>query len=576
MLRAAYLMAALLALGTFGPGAAFAAPSDIPRDAGIAAGALLRGDAQEAVTRYTEALKESSLSNDRRASILTDRGVAYIKLSQPRLAIEDFNMAAQLFPEFAPVYNNRGNLLLSLGVVKEAMKDFDRAIVLAPGYAAAYNNRAGGWVRLGKLEDAVRDYSKAIELMPQNPAPLSGRGRAHFAERRPYAAIRDFSRSVVADARFAAGYRNRAEAKLMIERYDEAIEDLSRAIAFDVNHAESYFVRGEAYLATRNVASAIKDFTEAITINGKFAEAYAARGLAHGMAEAYDEAYGDLNKAIELEPRSGLAFAYRAYMYKQTGQLDVAERDLEVALKLNPESPEVLWADAELKEAQGKTETAIANLKKAVDLKPGYRDAIDSLVRLGARQADDGEGSEIVGAGIDGWRVVMRQGWPVAVSDLYPRVSVPLEMLGKGDLKLLSWQIKEPPYGAFGELIYSGGQVMGRDGPEEIEIAAIIDIEMQTLVAVEPHKQGAKVSTWTWQPGKVTVAAIDGVTDEFLLRPTAAQSAALAAGGRIGPGGTAASNWAPWEQPWAGGAPPPTKKATAKKKYKSFFELLFN
>ncbi len=143
MPRPAYVMAVLFLLGFSGPERAFAAPSDLPRDAGIAAAALMRGEAQEAVTRYSEALKESSLSNDKRASILTDRGIAYIKLSQPRLALEDFNMAAQLFPEFAPVYNNRGNLLLSLGVVREAMKDFDRALVLAPGYAAAYNTAPG-------------------------------------------------------------------------------------------------------------------------------------------------------------------------------------------------------------------------------------------------------------------------------------------------------------------------------------------------------------------------------------------------------------------------------------------------
>ena len=200
-------------------GVAHAVPTEMPSKATEAASALVHGDVQQAVAAYSEALKDTALSNDRRATILNDRGIAYIKLGQAREAIEDFNAAAQLFPEFAAVYNNRGNLLLSLGLVKEAQKDFDRAIVLAPGYAAAFNNRAGALVRLGKVDEAIRDYTKAIELMPSNPAPLSGRGRAHLKMMRPHAAIRDFSRAVTGDARFAAGYRDRAEAKLEVGQH---------------------------------------------------------------------------------------------------------------------------------------------------------------------------------------------------------------------------------------------------------------------------------------------------------------------------------------------------------------------
>src|SRR3990170_1865553 len=125
-------------------------------DAG--ATALVKGNSAEAVVSFTEALKDPGLSNDRRASILNDRGVAYMRSGQPKLAIDDFNLAAQQFPEYAAIYNNRGNLLLSLGLIKEAIKDFDRALVLAPGYASAYNNRAGALMKLGQISDAIQDY----------------------------------------------------------------------------------------------------------------------------------------------------------------------------------------------------------------------------------------------------------------------------------------------------------------------------------------------------------------------------------------------------------------------------------
>lgn len=561
-----------LALVAGGSGAsALAAPTEPAQIAEEGAGALVRGEAQAAVYNYTEALKDTALPNDRRAAILNDRGVANVKLGQTRQAFEDFNLAAQLFPEFAAVYNNRGNLLLSLGLAKEAIRDFDRSLVLAPGYAAAYNNRAGALMRLGQTEDAIDDYTKSVKLQPANPAPLSGRGLAHLALDRPQAAIRDFSRAVKADARFAVGYRNRAEAKLAVEGFDEAIEDLSRAIAFDPNHAESYLLRGEAYLSVRNMASAIKDFSKAIELDPKNAEAFAERGVAYSLAEAHEEAFADLNKAIEIDPRSGLAFAYRAHAYKLSGQVDVALRDIEVAQKLSPSAPEVYWVKAEIEEAQGQTEQAIADLKKAQELRPGYRDASESLQRLGAASAQ-AEERELAGAGIDMWRVVQRGKRYFAVSNQFPRLSIPLEMMGKGQPKLVEWQIKDVPFKGIGTLRFSAG----KEGKDALEMVAVVDLEASAVAAVEPHKQGDKVATWSWENGKVTVASVDGVTDEIDLRVGRNDEVAGQGegGGRRYTTTAQPGGWAPWDSPLGGtyGQAPPKRK----KKSKTLFDLLFN
>ena len=94
-----------------------------------ASAALARGSADTAVALFTENLKDANLAPDRRAVLLNDRAVAYSRLGQTRLAIDDFNRAAQLFPEYAALYNNRGNALLAIGQAREAIKDFDRAIL---------------------------------------------------------------------------------------------------------------------------------------------------------------------------------------------------------------------------------------------------------------------------------------------------------------------------------------------------------------------------------------------------------------------------------------------------------------
>jgi tetratricopeptide (TPR) repeat protein len=564
MLRGAAL--AILLLSISGAGAA-AAPADAALKAQDAATALVRGDANQAVAGYTEALKDPALPNDRRATLLNDRAVAYARLGQTKLAIDDFNRAAQLFPEYAAIYNNRGNLLLALGYPEEAIKDFNRAIVLAPGYAAALSNRAGAYAKVGHNDQAIEDYTSAVRLMPQAAAPLAGRGRVHLAAGRPHAAIRDFSRAVNADPRFAAAYRSRAEAKLDIMRMPDAIEDVSRAIAFDANNPELYLLRGQAYLAADNIGAALKDFTQATTLDPNSARGFAARGLANGIAQSYEEAFADLNRAIELDPRSAVAFAYRAVIYKRSGQTDVGVKDAETAEKLDPDGAEVLWAKGEIEEAQGRTEQAIADYKKALALQPRLKLAADGLQRLDADSAN-AEDREIAGAGVDPWRVVQQGNHYYAVSDQFRRLRIPLEMAGDGQPKLLEWVVKEPPLRGIATLRFTGGVVPGAGGAEEVEQVAILDLDNNAVVGIEPHRAGQKVATWTWQDDRVVVASVDGATDEFILR------AGRTAGGdprrytSSEPGG-----WSPWGQLDSSFQ---EERRPRRRKPKTIFQLLFN
>ena len=566
-------LASPIALGPVATRPAFAAEGPAPMSpVEEAAAQLMRGDVSKAVEAYSQALKDTGLANDRRATILNDRGVANVRLGETKLALEDYNRAIELFPEYPVAYNNRGNLLLALGQYGEAMKDFDRAIVLAPGYAAAYSNRANARIKAGKTREAILDFTKAIELMPSSAPPLSGRGLAYLSAGKPHAAIRDFSRAVNADARFASAYRNRAEARMALGQREEAIEDLSRAVAFDAGNSELYIVRGYAYLLDGNMASAIKDFTRAIELDAKSSAAYEGRGLANGLAEAADEAYADLNRAIELDPRSPVAFAFRAFVYKQNGQPEIGAKDVQTAIKLDAKSPEALWARGEIEEATGQADTAITDLRRVLQLRPSWRFAADALKRLGA-SVEDAEDKAVKSLDFGKWHVVQRGKDYFATSDEYPQIRVPLEMAGEGQPRLLAWDIQKPPYASYGILHFSGGRVPVKGGgSEEVELAAIIDIPAAKVIAIEPHKQGSRVATWTWDGDSLMVASVDGATDQYQLRPVNV----AVAGQRRPYGASQTGEGASWDQPFGIDAMPRAEQRPQRRpKQKSIFEMLF-
>ncbi|MDX2156909.1 MAG: tetratricopeptide repeat protein [Hyphomicrobiaceae bacterium] len=580
MLRLVILMLLVL-VGGLDAGAA-------PGDEGMAkakeaATALQRGQAEQAVLLYAAALTDQTLSNDRRAQLLNDRGVANARLNRLRAAIEDFNQSVQLAPESASAYNNRGNVLLALGLAAEAEKDFNRALTLAPGYAAALVNRGNGRALAGDHEAAARDFARAARLAPKTPAAYGGLARLNLQMNRPHAAIRDLNRAVGSDTRYGPGYRMRAEAHGLIGRFDEAIEDLSRAITFDGGNGELYVSRGYAHLAVRNPAAAIKDFQRGAELLPKSSAAVEGLALAQARGGNFEAALDSLAKALEIEPRSGQAYAYRAIVYKMMGQADLGQRDLERALRLEPTRPEVQWARGELLELTGQREEAVAALREAVAGRPHLREAVQSLERLGGEVAVDAEARELA---FDRWRVFTRQGRYYTTNAEYPRLNVPLEMLSAGAPRIVEFEVKGGAQAGVGILRFIAGHGDAKTGAEEVEHAAVLDLQARSILAVETIRQGQRQASWSWEEDKLVVTDIDGFKQEYPFKgPRAREIAEQAAPTdvtqrqapkpRPRPSDGSSQAWVPWgSDPWRGGGGGSSGRKSQKPK--TLFELLFN
>lgn len=78
----------------------------------------------------------------------------------------------------AILFNNRGNAYNDEGRYDRAIQDFDEAIRLNPQYAEAFNNRGGAYLGKGQYDRAIQDYDQAIRLNPQIAQAFYNRGLA--------------------------------------------------------------------------------------------------------------------------------------------------------------------------------------------------------------------------------------------------------------------------------------------------------------------------------------------------------------------------------------------------------------
>jgi len=158
----------------------------------------------------------------------------------------------------------------------------------------------------------------------------------------------------------------------------------------------------------------------------------------------------------------------------------------------------------------------VPDLRKALELDPRLKIAAQAVERLGVSTRTSEK--EVADAGFDRWRVFQKGRQYIATNDEFPRLVINLEMVGRGQPRILEWDVKKPPFSGIAVLRFHAGVVDGAKGPEEVEHAAVIDLQSSAIVAVEVQKQGVKEAQWTWDDGKLVVASADGITDEFQLR----------------------------------------------------------
>jgi tetratricopeptide (TPR) repeat protein len=348
---------------------------------------------------------------------------------------------------------------------------------------------------------------------------------------------------------------------------------LSRAAAFSPTDSEIYVLRGTAYLYVTNVDAALTDFAKALELNPRSAGAFLGRGMAHAREEDFDDALSDLGRALAYDPQSDLTHAHRAVVYAQMGTPELGLKDVERGLKINAKSAHAFWARGEIELALGRREPAIASLRQALDHDPEHRDAKLALARLGVEY--EPPGVELEGAGFDAWQVLQFGRRFVAVNAEYPRVRVPLEMLGGEKPHILDFELKERPFNGIGILRFYGGKTRVGVQQVDVEQAAIIDLSRGNVVAIEPYRLGQVLSRWQWGNGRVVVTSADGLTSEFRLRRARQQPVATR---RDGYG---QQKWVP---PWAleredgyGARPPPRRRARSRRrKPKSLFDMIFN
>ena len=141
------------------------------------------------------------------------------------------------------IYYDQGIDFANSGDYQNAIDSFDKAIEVKPDFAEVFYNRGVAYIKLGKYTKAIDDFTQVILLNSDRSGFLT------------------------------MAFYNRGNVYNLLEEYDKGINDYNKVIEMNPDFVEAYYYRGNAYIKLQQYEKALVDYNSAIAKNPNYQNA---------------------------------------------------------------------------------------------------------------------------------------------------------------------------------------------------------------------------------------------------------------------------------------------------------------
>jgi tetratricopeptide (TPR) repeat protein len=230
-------------------------------------------------------------------------GDAFFKQGQIDEAINQYQEAFRLNPQYADACYTLGSALLKKGQIDEAIGQFQEVIRLRPDDANAYNSLGTACLKKGQIDEAIRQFQEAIRLNPDDANTHYNLGNALLKKGQTDAAIRQFQEVIRLRPDDAEAHNNLGTVLGMKGQIEKAIRQFQESIRLKPDYAYAHYNLGNALRMTGQTNAAINQYLEAIRLNPDDAFSLNCVGcLWAERSENLDQARAMIEKAVQLGP----------------------------------------------------------------------------------------------------------------------------------------------------------------------------------------------------------------------------------------------------------------------------------
>jgi tetratricopeptide (TPR) repeat protein len=246
----------------------------------------------KAIEHYDAAIK----IHPNYAMAYSNKGISLDELGRKDDAIKCYDRAIQINPKFVDAYVNKGTVLNEQGKNVESIKCYDKAILIDPKYTGAYYNKGNALKCLGRFDEVIDNQNIVIELDPSHDLAHFAKAVALHCSGRPLESILWFDKTIRLDPNNAQPYSEKGVVLKTLGRYTDAITYHDMAKGIDSEYSLSYYYKGDALKALDKYLDAIDEFNTAIGLEDKEVLFYVNKGNTLNLVE---EGWGRVAEAKE-------------------------------------------------------------------------------------------------------------------------------------------------------------------------------------------------------------------------------------------------------------------------------------
>lgn len=371
--------------------------------------------------RALELLQPALERNPKSAQLWTFQGIALISKGNKKEALNAFQHALSLSPDYLPALEGAAQIEYETGG-KESAALLQHVLKLQPHDPTSHAMLGVLAARRGDCSTAVSHFEQSQALLNSQPGALQQYSGCLVAIKQNEKAISVLERAL-ANGNADPGLRYRlASVQLLARKPKDALQTLQPLLQQDPVPADVVELAAMAHEDDGNTPEAVRILRQGIVSNphnvnlyldfanialdhqsyevgvdminaGLVAEPkagplYVARGVLYVQLAQYDKAEEDFAKADELDPRQAIGSAAEGLTAVQQNDPQSALTTIRSKLAKRPDDPFLLYLQAEIL-TQGGPEVgsaefrqAMDSAKKAIALRPALAGAHDVLAKL--------------------------------------------------------------------------------------------------------------------------------------------------------------------------------------------------
>ncbi|MEG4963061.1 tetratricopeptide repeat protein [Microcoleus sp. K4-B3] len=429
-------------------------------------------------------------------------------------AIECYERAIALDPNYAAAYSNLGVVKQQTGSLTEAIAHYRQALAIDRNLAETASNLGSALAEAGETEEAIAEYERALSLNPNCAEALINLGLLREEQGDVAEAVSCYEQAIQVNPNCAVAYLNLGIALEGQGEEGKAIANYERAIAIEPNYVDALHHLAYASIRQGKIPDAIAYHDRALALQPDLAETDLAFGSSLSSPDKLDEDLAVCQQAIQALPATAQAHCNLGIVLQKQGKIEDAIACYQQALSLKPGFPEALNNLGKAFEEAGKMAEAIDCYRRAIELKPGY---LNPLTSLASALHDRGQFADAV--------TCYSQAVKFNVANPEAHLNLGLALLLSGDLQRgfceYEWRllVKEKQFQPqnFIQPLWDGKDLQGRTillCPEQGLGDAIQFIRYADLV----KQKGGRVIVWCLPHLQRLFAQVSGI-DGLIVNP---------------------------------------------------------